>query len=197
MTRPNIDPFALTSVRTLTTTRLRLEPLGPQHLDGVMTGLADAEPMRLTGTRETFTREAVSEHLDSVHSRADRADWAILDATTGAYLGEVVLNELEEADASMNFRIALIPDGTGRGYGTEATIAVLDYAFTRIRLHRVSLDVFSFNPRAERSYEKAGFRHEGRQRHTLFWGGEWVDSVLMSVLSTDERPSTPRSASEE
>ena len=52
----------------------------------------------------------------------------------------------------------------------------------------MSLDVFSFNPRAQRSYEKAGFRYEGRQRHTLFWDGEWVDSILMGVLSTDERP---------
>ena len=88
----------------------------------------------------------------------------------------------------MNFRIALNPGRLGRGFGTEATHAVLDHAFDRIRLHRVSLDVFSFNPRAQRSYEKAGFRYEGRQRHTLFWDGEWVDSILMSALSTDERP---------
>lgn len=188
MTTPSVDQFALTSVATLTTPRLRLEPLGPQHLDGVMEGLADPDTMRLTGTRETFTREAVSGHLESVHSRADRADWAIIDPATETYLGEIVLNELEEADASMNFRIALTPTATGRGVGTEATVAVLDYAFARIGLHRVSLDVYSFNPRAERAYEKAGFRHEGRQRHTLFWDGEWVDSVLMSVLSTDERP---------
>lgn len=65
---------------------------------------------------------------------------------------------------------------------------MLDHAFDGIGLHRVSLDVFAFNPRAERSYEKAGFRHEGRQRDTLFWDGEWVDSILMAALSTDERP---------
>lgn len=173
---------------TLHTNRLRLEPLGPEHFDGVWKQLHDAESMRLTGTRGAFTREAVARHLTSLSMTADRADWAVIDRDGGAYLGEVVLNELDEDNASMNFRIALRMDWVGRGYGTEATIAVLDYAFAAVGLHRVSLDVFSFNPRAERSYLKAGFRVEGRQRHTLHWDGEWVDSILMSVLSTDERP---------
>ena len=188
MDAPAVDVSALTDVATLTTPRLRLEPLGIAHIDGVWEGLFDEESMRLTGTRQTFTREAVMRLLESIGGRDDRADWAIIDLETEGYVGEIVLNELEADDATMNFRIALNPGRLGRGFGTEATHAVLDHAFDRIRLHRVSLDVFSFNPRAQRSYEKAGFRYEGRQRHTLFWDGEWVDSILMSALSTDERP---------
>jgi RimJ/RimL family protein N-acetyltransferase len=88
----------------------------------------------------------------------------------------------------MNTRIALAPGQPGRGYGTEAMTVVLDHAFAEIGLHRVQLDVYAFNPRALRSYEKAGFVVEGRQRDTLFWDGEWTDSILMSVLHTDPRP---------
>ncbi|MFJ6532663.1 GNAT family N-acetyltransferase [Microbacterium sp. NPDC091662] len=188
MNPPAVEVAALTALATLSTPRLRLEPLGVAHLDGVWEGLFDAESLRLTGTRQTFTREAVVRHLESLADRADRADWAIIERATEEYVGEIVLNELEEDDAAMNFRISLNPGRVGRGFGTEATRAVLDHAFDRIGLHRVSLDVFSFNPRAQRSYEKAGFRYEGRQRETLFWDGEWVDSIMMSVLSTDERP---------
>ena len=54
------------------------------------------------------------------------------------------------------------PDAWGQGYGTEATGLMLWLAFERIGLHRVGLSVFSFNERAIRSYEKAGFRLEGR-----------------------------------
>lgn len=194
MNPPAVDVSALTDVATLSTPRLRLEPLGVAHLDGVWEGLLDDESMRLTGTRQVFTREAVVRHLDSLADRDDRADWAIVELGSEEYVGEIVLNELEPDDASMNFRIALNPGRLGRGFGTEATRAVLDHAFDRIGLHRVSLDVFSFNPRAQRSYEKAGFRYEGRQRDTLFWDGEWVDSILMSVLSTDERPAAPEAA---
>lgn len=178
----------LTTVRTLEGPRIRLVPLGPEHLDAVWSGLADEENLRLTGTRAEFTREAVAAHLARIGSAPDRADWAILDAQTGRFLGEIVLNELDEDNASMNTRIALLPGMPGRGYGTEAMTVVLDHAFAEIGLHRVQLDVYAFNPRALRSYEKAGFVVEGRQRDTLLWQGEWTDSLLMSVLSSDPRP---------
>jgi RimJ/RimL family protein N-acetyltransferase len=178
----------LTPPPVLHGSRVRLDPLGPQHLDSVWSGLHDPDTLRLTGTRGHFDRSAVATHLATIGSADDRADWAIVDTETGDYLGEIVLNELDEDNASMNFRIALLPGIPGRGYGTEASIVLLDFAFGRLGLHRIFLDVYSFNPRALRSYEKAGFVIEGRQRHTLNWGGEWADSILMGILSTDPRP---------
>ena len=145
-------------------------------------------PWYLTGRLETAEHEAVEAHLARIGGSDERADWAILDRETGRYLGEIVLNELDEDNASMNVRIALVPGAPGGGYGTEAMRPVLDHAFAAIGLHRVQLDVYAFNPRAIRSYEKAGFVVEGRQRDTLLWDGEWTDSILMSVLHTDPRP---------
>ncbi|RDV45881.1 N-acetyltransferase [Leifsonia sp. ku-ls] len=190
MTGVEIDE--LVSVRTLGGPRVRLVPLGPEHLDDVMPGLSDPETLKLTGTRGTFTRDAVAAHLASIGAAADRADWAILHREDGRFLGEIVLNELDEDNASMNVRIALVPGAPGGGYGTEAMCVVLDHAFSAIGLHRVQLDVYAFNPRAIRSYEKAGFVLEGRQRDTLLWDGEWTDSILMSVLSSDRRPAPGR-----
>jgi RimJ/RimL family protein N-acetyltransferase len=179
------DVFA--TVPTLTTDRLRLEPLGPQHFEGSWAGLQDAESMRLTGTQTSFTEDQIHAWLAGLADRADRADWAVVRLEDGAHIGEVVLNDLDGPNESMNLRIALSGDARGRGYGTEAVQAVLDHAFDALGLHRVSLDVFSFNPGAQRVYEKCGFLVEGRQRHTMNWDGEWVDSILMGILSTDPR----------
>lgn len=191
-TTSGVNVAELASVRTLDGPRVRLVPLGPEHLDDVMPGLSDPETLRLTGTRGTFNREAVAAHLARIGTSPDRADWAILDRETGRYLGEIVLNDLDEDNAAMNVRIALVPGAPGGGYGTEAMRAVVDHAFDAIGLHRVQLDVYAFNPRAIRSYEKAGFVVEGRQRDTLLWDGEWTDSILMSVLSSDPRPAPSR-----
>ena len=46
----------------------------------------------------------------------------------------------------------------GKGYGTDAMKIILRYAFTELNLRRVTLDVFEYNPRGVRSYEKVGFR---------------------------------------
>jgi RimJ/RimL family protein N-acetyltransferase len=70
----------------------------------------------------------------------------------------------------------------GKGYGTDAMRVALRYAFTELNLHRVSLDVFSYNPRAIRSYEKAGFTHEGRMRKLLARDAERADDVWMGIL---------------
>jgi RimJ/RimL family protein N-acetyltransferase len=76
-------------------------------------------------------------------------------------------------------------DYWGRGYGTDAMRVILCYAFTELNLHRVSLDVFSYNPRAIRSYEKAGFRYEGRIRNLISREGQRMDDVWMGILRDD------------
>jgi len=173
---------------TLTTERLTLVQLGPEHLDASLAALEDQDALRLTGTRSAFTRERVRAHLERLPGADDRADFAITDAE-GTYLGEVVLNELEEDDLAVNYRIALAgPALRGQGYGTEAGRAVVDWAFDVVGLHRVSLEVYAFNPAAQRSYEKIGFVVEGRARDALRWDGVWTDAVCMAMLDTDPRP---------
>jgi RimJ/RimL family protein N-acetyltransferase len=70
----------------------------------------------------------------------------------------------------------------GKGYGTDAMRTILKYAFTELNLHRVTLGVFEYNPRAIRSYEKAGFTHEGRVRQVLLKDGQRWDAFEMGVL---------------
>ncbi|MGQ0601025.1 MAG: GNAT family N-acetyltransferase, partial [Anaerolineales bacterium] len=64
------------------------------------------------------------------------------------------------------------------------------YGFTELNLHRVSLGVFSYNGRAVRSYEKAGFRIEGRSRQAVSRDGQRFDDVWMGILREEweQRP---------
>ncbi|PWB73722.1 MAG: GNAT family N-acetyltransferase [Anaerolineales bacterium] len=70
----------------------------------------------------------------------------------------------------------------GRGYGTDVMKVILRYGFTEVNLNRVTLVVFEYNPRAIRSYEKAGFRHEGRMRKVLNREGRRWDMLTMGIL---------------
>lgn len=169
--------------------RVRLEPLAIEHLDGLRPMFADPEGRRMTATTQDFDDEMLRDWLSTRQDHDDRADFAIVHIDTGHVLGEVVLNELDTEDECCKFRIGLVgPDVYGLGYGTEATSLVLDYAFETVGLHRVELEVYSFNPRAQRSYEKAGFVREGVRRDALRWDGQWHDVIVMGVLATDPRP---------
>jgi len=70
----------------------------------------------------------------------------------------------------------------GKGYGTDLMKLILCYGFTEVNLKRVTLTVFEYNPRAIRSYEKAGFRHEGRMRRVLNKEGKRWDILYMGIL---------------
>ena len=123
-------------------------------------------------------------------NKDSRLDLAIADKTSGSCVGEVVFNDWSEPNKSCNFRIVIGPRGQDRGLGTEAIRLFIGYGFERLGLHRISLEVYSFNPRARRAYEKAGFRAEGVLRESLRYGDEWIDATAMSILADEWAAST-------
>ncbi len=69
-----------------------------------------------------------------------------------------------------------------QGFGTEATYLVVRFAFEQLGLHRVWLHVNTENVRAQRAYEKVGFKREGTLRHDSYFDGEFRDLVTMGIL---------------
>jgi RimJ/RimL family protein N-acetyltransferase len=77
------------------------------------------------------------------------------------------------------------PDCWGRGFGTEATALTTVYAMDLLNLNRLELEVFAYNPRALRCYEKLGFQKEGVRRDAKFHEGGYHDAVVMSILARE------------
>lgn len=69
-----------------------------------------------------------------------------------------------------------------KGYGTEALQLLLKHSFETLNLNRVMLRVYQNNPRAIRSYEKCGFRHEGAMRQAHYQEGTYHDVLIMGIL---------------
>jgi diamine N-acetyltransferase len=69
-----------------------------------------------------------------------------------------------------------------QGLGTETMSLLLRHGFETLNLNRVALKVYADNPRAIRTYEKAGFVHEGTMRSAVFKRGKFGNVHMMSVL---------------
>ncbi len=82
-------------------------------------------------------------------------------------------------------------DDWGKGYGTDAMRLMLRYAFCQLNLHRVSLSVFDYNPRAIRSYEKAGFVREGVSPQFVEREGKRYDMLYMGILRSEWKEGCP------
>ena len=75
----------------------------------------------------------------------------------------------------------------GKGYGREATMLILDHAFTKLNLHSVLLRVIAYNEPAVKCYEACGFRHAGRRRDARIDGGRYYDVLYMDILADEFR----------
>jgi RimJ/RimL family protein N-acetyltransferase len=164
-----------------------LRPVTEDDVPALMPMFRDPEATRLTGSHEDG--EPDEARLRAWYAtrgdQDDRLDLAIVEMRTGSVIGEAVLNQWDAGNESCSFRICLGPAAVGRGLGTEATRLIVGYGFEQLRLHRISLDVYAFNPRARRVYEKVGFVAEGVLRDALLWEGERVDAVVMSILAPE------------
>ncbi|GAB3499687.1 GNAT family N-acetyltransferase [Nocardiopsis coralliicola] len=184
-----INLSALRDTPALDGDRVRLEPLGPEHADDVYAAGHDTEIRRLTGTHRVRGYDEVCAWCAERPDAADRIDMAILARPEGRFVGELALTDIDPDNESASYRIALSAlQFTGRGIGKEATRLVLRYAFTAIGLHRVRLEVFTFNMRAIAVYRSCGFTVEGRLRNALLWDGRRHDALIMGVLAPDFRP---------
>lgn len=120
------------------------------------------------------------------HYRAPYVSWIV--EYRGHAIGTAALHMIDPVARSTRFAIGVFDQSAlGRGLGTEATRLILQYAFERMRLHRVDLRVLDFNARAIAAYTKCGFVEEGRMREVLRVRGQWCDDVLMSILEHEYR----------
>lgn len=175
---------------TLTGDLVTLRPVRSEDAESIDAIIRrDDEIARLTGSIHSSTEEPAGlplARLREIYGSWARADdrlvLAVIDNSTGDLVGEVVLNEWDEGNRSCGFRTLIGADGRGRGLGTEATRLIVEHGLTTMGLHRISLEVYDFNPRARHVYEKVGFTHEGTGREALLFDGEWVDVHYMAIL---------------
>jgi len=94
--------------------------------------------------------------------------WKDRTATTGTLIGE--------------------EEYRGKGYGSEAKMLLLNYAFNTLNLRKVCSSVLAFNERSYRYSLNCGYKEEGRRKKQHFQYGEYWDEILLAVFREDWLP---------
>jgi diamine N-acetyltransferase len=146
------------------------------------------------GGMRPLTAEAEAAWYDRMATSATDVSFTMYERATLRPIGNLGLHQIDHYNRTAMFGILIgEKDCWGKGYGTEATRLLLEYAFTGLGLHNVMLNVFANNERAIRAYTRAGFREIGRRRQAHRFAGVAEDIVMMDCLATDfERPASPR-----
>lgn len=141
--------------------------------------LADGDPSLLRSekkTRESFDQKA------EAGPRAERYVFTVRTLADDRYIGDLALwVDLVHSEAWVGLGIGE-REFWSKGYGTDMMKICQLYVFDELGLERLSLGLFEYNPRALKSYEKCGFRLEGRTRQDLLREGKRYDSLWMGIL---------------
>ncbi len=97
-----------------------------------------------------------------------RIDWKHRIATTGAIIGE--------------------KEYWGKGFGTDAKMALLNYAFNDLNLRKLVSHVYAFNERSLAYSLHCGYRVEGRLRRHRFVNGRYWDEIILGLFKSDWLP---------
>ncbi|HTR14927.1 MAG TPA: GNAT family protein [Roseiarcus sp.] len=147
------------------------------------------EPWEPTWPDDDLTQAAFRRRLrrqDEDIARDEAYAFLIFDSTSDDLLGGVTLGGLRRGVSQtgtlgywMGARHA------GRGRMTRAVAAAVDFAFARLRLHRVEAACIPDNVPSIAVLERNGFQREGRARGYLKIDSAWRDHVLYARLETD------------
>ncbi|MDQ2967488.1 MAG: GNAT family N-acetyltransferase [Actinomycetota bacterium] len=82
-------------------------------------------------------------------------------------------------------RLAVHPDHRGQRVSDEAARQLQRHLVANLGYHRLQLEIYGFNERAQRHAERVGFTLEGRRRKAYWRHGEWRDAALYALLRDD------------
>ena len=169
--------------------RIRLRGIERDDIARFVSWLNDPEVYTHLTPREALSRpeeERWFEQMLNLPSEEHPLVFEIDSPEGWTAIGDIALMKINWRDRSAEIGIFI---GEKRfwnqGYGREAMQLVVKHGFANLNLNRIFLRVDDNNARAIRSYERAGFVHEGRLRQARFKDNIYIDTILMSVLHSE------------
>jgi RimJ/RimL family protein N-acetyltransferase len=132
------------------------------------------------------TAEKMEEYYRNIALSADNAMFAVIDKKSDRHIGNIKLGPINWLMRVTSVGIMIgNKECWGKGYGTEAIRLVLDYAFNRLNLHKVTAGIVAIHQASIRAFEKAGFEKEGQARSQFFLDGKYYDSLYLGITEED------------
>ncbi|MDX3226027.1 GNAT family protein [Streptomyces sp. ME19-01-6] len=134
----------------------------------------------------------VRERIENDVADGDRDDFLVL-LEDGTPIGHIALTGQDLVVGSGEVCLVLDPARRGRGHGTDAVDALVDFAFGEMLLYRLEAVTHTTNAAALAVLAKSGFVQEGVRRAACPHRGSRHDLAVLSLLRPEwEAQTRPR-----
>jgi RimJ/RimL family protein N-acetyltransferase len=164
---------------------VRLRGYRKDDIDLKLSYINDPEVLRFleSGIPYPITLNEENKWFEAKSAFKDSYKFAIEAIDCGLYIGECGINSIDWKNSVASVVIFIGNKAyRGKGCGTEAMQILHSFIFNQININKVRLNVYSFNERAIKSYDKCGFKKEGVLRQEIFRDGKYYDTIVMGLL---------------
>lgn len=192
-----VEPLLLEFPDELLGPRVCVRPYRPgdgaQMFEAVQESLAELRPWMVWADNHAKPEDS------ELTIRRIRAKWdsredlglGIFDRETGRFLGGSGLHRLDWNIPSGEIGYWMRTSEVGKGYVTESTRVLTDFAFGILRMRRVFIRCSSQNHRSAAVPPRVGYKHEGTHRNALLVGNGDLHDALVFGMTPQEWTSLP------
>jgi RimJ/RimL family protein N-acetyltransferase len=182
----NFSPFP-----ELRTNRLILRKLSPEDAPELYSLRSDELVIKYLARKPAASVAVVRDFILQVNQNVESNTsilWGIaLNNKPGELIGTICFWNLEPENHRAEIGYMLHPHHWHKGIMKEALDVVMDYGFNQMKLNRVEAKLSNGNDASEFLLVKSGFTKEAFLRQDIYFGGEFIDSLIYSKLASDHR----------
>ncbi len=112
-------------------------------------------------------------------------NWAIIGKTSNTFIGYFGFWRMMPEHCRAEIGYALKPEFWGKGIMTETLRFMMNFGFSKMKLHSVEANVNPLNTASIKLLEKIGFKKEAYFRENFLFDNKFLDSVIYSLLEKD------------
>lgn len=170
--------------------RVRLSPVGEEHLHDLQMLRGNIEAMRYLDRPMTYSLEDARDlWLRSLAMEKEKSGFqlGIFLGDAPAMIGTIGFFRMHYDSARTEIGYMLQPRYWRQGIATEAMQVMLHFGFEVMNFHRIEADINPDNDASIALCRKLGFRQEAHLRQNFYFGGRFTDTVIMGLLKADFR----------
>lgn len=166
--------------------KIILSPLKEEDIEPLFKWINDHDLVIYNAPYKPVSREDHLAWFDKIRKDKFVKIFGIRIKESDTLIGSCQLKNIDNVskNAELQIRIGETQEH-GKGLGTEAVRALLDFGFNELKLHKIYLHVFTNNERAIHVYKKVGFKEEGTRREQAFIDGKYLDEMVMGILANE------------
>lgn len=167
-----------------------MKPLKLNDIDNIMTWVNDPEVVKnLQHFNKKFTRKDEEKYVKKILTSKNDFVFSFSCPKqsrgvnqSGEYVGQGGIHQISWENKLGRLSIIVKREYWNRGYAQEILPALINYAFKKLKLHKIWLMHWKENKKAGHLYKKLGFRKEGILKDEYFWKDKYHDMIRMAII---------------